>query len=140
MSLLLDYTHAHSSTEDNYNVKSTLFDQNRIAEMEFYLVDDLECDLTVFHPYRTLTAICKPDPSSSGAANTGSTGAETETEEGEAIEEDSPGAGVGVDDGPRYWGTGEGQLELPEGGFQHAWYASSYSPPSCSHPHSKVYH
>ena len=108
--------------------------------MEFYLVDDLECDLTVFHPYRTLTAICKPDPSSSGAANTGSTGADTETEEGEAIEEDSPGAGVGVDDGPRYWGTGEGQLELPEGGFQHAWYASSYSRPSCSHPHSKVYH
>jgi cyclin C len=110
-------------SEDNYNVKSTIFDHTKIAEMEFYLVDDLECDLTVFHPYRTLTALCKPDPSSSsgGAATTGSTGADTETEEGEAIEEDSLGVGVSADDGPRYWGTGEGQLELPEGGFQHAW-------------------
>ena len=102
--------------------------------MEFYLVDDLECDLTVFHPYRTLTAICKPDPSSSGAASTGSTGAETETEEGEAIEEDSSRASA--DDGPRYWGTGEGQLELPEGGFQHAWYGMHGSTPirQGSHP------
>ncbi|KAF8335604.1 cyclin-like protein [Amanita rubescens] len=95
-------------SQDNYNVKSTIFDHTKIAEMEFYLVDDLECDLTVFHPYRTLTALCKPDPSSSsgGAATTGN----------------SLGVGVSADDGPRYWGTGEGQLELPEGGFQHAWF------------------
>ncbi|KAF8627315.1 hypothetical protein AX15_004435 [Amanita polypyramis BW_CC] len=112
-------------SQDNYNVKSTtLFDHTRIAEMEFYLVDDLECDLTVFHPYRTLMALCKSDPSASsgGVVNAGSTGPDTETEEGEAAEEDSPGVGVGMDDGPQYWGTGEGQLELPEGGFQHAWF------------------
>lgn len=74
--------------------------------MEFYLVDDLECDLTVFHPYRTLMALCRKD---------GCTDAE-ETEAGEV--------GVGVDDGPRYWGTGEGQLELPESALQNAWYVN----------------
>jgi hypothetical protein len=31
--------------------------------------------------------------------------------------------GVGIDSGPRYWGTGEGQLELQEGALQMAWYA-----------------
>ncbi|THU89046.1 hypothetical protein K435DRAFT_915752, partial [Dendrothele bispora CBS 962.96] len=29
--------------------------------MEFYLVNDLECDLTIFHPYRTLLARCKKE-------------------------------------------------------------------------------
>ncbi|PFH44866.1 hypothetical protein AMATHDRAFT_109840, partial [Amanita thiersii Skay4041] len=90
--------------QETYSLKPTHYDHSQIAEMEFYLVDDLECDLTVFHPYRTLTALCKPDPPS--------------LEEGEAEE---PGVGIGSDDGPRYWGTGDGQLELPEGGFQHAW-------------------
>ncbi|KAM6489817.1 cyclin-like protein [Amanita muscaria] len=73
---------AHFSLpEEIHNVKSTNFDHTRIAEMEFYLVDDLESDLTIYHPYRTLTALC-----------------------------------------PRYWGTGQGQLELPDGGFQRAWF------------------
>jgi cyclin C len=74
--------------------------------MEFYLMDELECDLTVFHPYRTLMTLCKE-----GGTET----PETETEAGEL------GVGVGEDEGPRYWGTGEGQLELPEGGLQMAW-------------------
>lgn len=69
--------------------------------MEFYLVDDLECDLTVFHPYRTLMALCGKENSTSSA------------EAGEL--------GVGIDDGPRYWGTGEGKLELQEGPLQMAW-------------------
>ncbi|KAK2460057.1 hypothetical protein APHAL10511_007934 [Amanita phalloides] len=97
-------------SQDNYNLKYTAFDQTRIAEMEFYLVDDLECDLTVFQPYRTLAALCKPDPSSSSGG--GSSGPDPETEEGEAVEDDSLGVG----------GAGTGQLELPEGGFQHAWF------------------
>lgn len=29
--------------------------------------------------------------------------------------------GAGVDDSQRYWGTGEGQLELQEGALQMAW-------------------
>jgi len=75
-----------------------------LAEMEFYLVDDLECDLVVFHPYRTLLALCGkevgilPSP---------------DAEAGEV--------GVGVDEGPRYWGTGDGRLEIHESVMQIAW-------------------
>ena len=29
--------------------------------------------------------------------------------------------GVGIQDGPQYWGTGEGKLELQEGALQTAW-------------------
>ena len=29
--------------------------------MEFYLVDDLECDLVVFHSYLTLLALCEKE-------------------------------------------------------------------------------
>jgi cyclin-C len=76
--------------------------------MEFYLVDELECDLTVFHPYRTLVTLCK-DGGTSPATQ------DTETEAGEL------GVGIGEEEGPRYWGTGEGRLELKEGGLQTAW-------------------
>jgi cyclin C len=72
--------------------------------MEFYLVDDLECDLTIFHPYRTLMTLCRKEGSSE----------DDETEAGEL--------GVGIENGPRYWGTGDGQLELQEGALQMAWF------------------
>lgn len=43
----------------DYGIKNFPTDNARLAEMEFYLVDELECDLTVFHPYRTLlTLVC----------------------------------------------------------------------------------
>lgn len=71
--------------------------------MEFYLVDELECDLAVFHPYRTLMTLCGKE---GGAAV-------PEAEAGEADADDV--------DGPRYWGTGEGKLELQEGALQMAW-------------------
>lgn len=86
-------------------------DNSKLAEMEFYLVDDLECDLIIFHPYRTLLALCRKE-----ASNTASTPASEEAEAGEV------GVGLAVEDGPRYWGTGEGQLELSEGALQTAWY------------------
>ncbi|KAJ7886189.1 cyclin-like protein [Mycena olivaceomarginata] len=95
---------------DPYNVKSFTSDNSKLAEMEFYLVDDLECDLTVFHPYRTLLALCKSVDGSEDPA------AAQEEEAGEV------GAGIAADDGPRYWGTGEGQLELPPNGLQTAWF------------------
>jgi cyclin-C len=78
--------------------------------MEFYLMDDLECDLTVFHPYRTLLTLCKKEINDSSSL--------FGSEEGEA---DEAGADVGADDGLRYWGTGEGQLELSDGALQTAW-------------------
>ncbi|KAJ7041179.1 cyclin-like protein [Mycena alexandri] len=93
-----------------YNAKNFPSDNSKLAEMEFYLVDDLECDLTVFHPYRTLLALCKS--------------AESSEDSSEAQEEEAGEVGVGIaaDDGPRYWGTGEGQLELPPNGLQTAWF------------------
>jgi cyclin C len=111
-----------------YSVKNFPTDNSKLAEMEFYLVDDLECDLTVFHPYRTLLTLCKKESEFDPSA--------TLVEEGEAGEVGSfggfsgsaqsgagnLGAGIGADDGPRYWGTGEGKLELSTGALQTAWY------------------
>ncbi|KAF8173835.1 cyclin-like protein [Mycena galopus ATCC 62051] len=85
-----------------YNVKNFPSDNSKLAEMEFYLVDDLECDLTVFHPYRTLLALCKSVDTSEDSA---------------AAQEEEAG------EGPRYWGkNSEGQLELPPNGLQTAWF------------------
>ena len=70
--------------------------------MEFYLVSDLECDLTVFHPYRTLMSIC---------------GAETVA----AIDAEAGAVGGGIDDGPRYRGTGEGKLVLDIAPIEMGW-------------------
>jgi len=83
-------------------------DNSRLAEMEFYLVDDLECDLTVFHPYRTLLTLCGKE----GSVMMDYGDDSTEAEAGEV--------GVGVDD-PRYWGTGYGKLEVQEPALQMAW-------------------
>ncbi|KAI0036970.1 cyclin-like protein [Vararia minispora EC-137] len=91
--------------QEEYGGKHFPSDNSKLAEMEFYLVGDLECDLTVFHPYRTLTTLCGKEP---GHAMPGA-------EAGEVV-------GVGVDDGPRYWGTGEGKLVLEEGALQMAWF------------------
>ncbi|KAF7984387.1 hypothetical protein HWV62_15443 [Athelia sp. TMB] len=88
---------------EHYGVKSFPSDNSKLAEMEFYLVDDLECDLIVFHPYRTLMTLCRKEGN----------GDVEDTEAGEL--------GVGIESGPRYWGTGEGQLELQEGALQMAW-------------------
>jgi hypothetical protein len=90
--------------------------------MEFYLVDDLECDLIVFHPYRTLLALCRKEVSDSGSL--------FGSEEGEAEE---VGTGLGAEDGPRYWGSKEGQLELAEGAVQTAWYVHILSSSSHSY-------
>ncbi|VDB87138.1 unnamed protein product [Peniophora sp. CBMAI 1063] len=79
-------------------------DNTKLAEMEFYLVGDLECDLTVFHPYATLMTLCGKEKD----------GAVASLEAGEV--------GSGADDGPRYWGTGEGKLLLDEGALQTAWF------------------
>ncbi|KNZ76859.1 RNA polymerase II holoenzyme cyclin-like subunit [Termitomyces sp. J132] len=48
-------------SQDAYNAKYFPSDHTKLAEMEFYLVDDLECDLVVFHPYRTLLTLCKKE-------------------------------------------------------------------------------
>lgn len=92
--------------EEIYNIRHFPTDNSKLAEMEFYLVDDLECDLIVFHPYRTLLTLCRK-----------------EEDEGSAVSEDGEAGevGTGVDDGPRYWGSGQGQLELAPEALQTAW-------------------
>ena len=92
-----------ASTEDGYHIKTFPSDNSKLTEMEFYLVSDLECDLVVFHPYRTLLTLCGRETTPAIVAEVG------EVE-------------VGIDNGPRYWGTGEGRLELEEGPLQTAWY------------------
>lgn len=78
--------------------------------MEFYLVDELECDLTVFHPYRSLLALCGKETDEAGMGGPGHTGQET-----------APDLGVGVISGERYWGTGAGKLLLDDRTLQLAW-------------------
>ncbi|KAH9167037.1 cyclin-like protein [Lactarius sanguifluus] len=90
-------------SQEGYGVKNFPSDNSKLAEMEFYLVSDLECDLVVFHPYRTLLTLCGRESACA-----------LDTEAGEV--------GVGIDSGPRYWGTGEGRLELEEGPLQTAWF------------------
>lgn len=98
-------------TGDEYGTKGFPSDNTRLAEMEFYLVDDLECDLTVFHPYRTLMTLCGKEGSNAEIVGDGTALAEAEAGE----------VGVGIVDGARYWGTGQGKLELQEAALQMAW-------------------
>lgn len=105
--------HSYSRNADEYNIRYFPAEQTKLAEMEFYLVDDLDCDLVVFHPYRTLLALVR-DTSTSSSSNS-TTAQEEEREAGEV--------GVGVDDGPRYWGSGEGRLVLNSAAIQNAWCA-----------------
>lgn len=105
--------------EENYNVKNFSSDNAKIAEMEFYLVDDLECDLVVFHPYRTLLSLCKKEANGDTSSN---------SEEGETED-----PGIGVEDGQRYWGTGDGQLELTPAALQTAWFVHLVLGSYCSH-------
>ncbi|KAL4246782.1 RNA polymerase II holoenzyme cyclin-like subunit [Abortiporus biennis] len=86
---------------EEYGYKSFPSDNSKLAEMEFYLVDDLECDLVVFHPYRTLLALCGKESA-------------TEIEPGETVR-------GGQDDSP-YWTSGGGKLELQEEALQMAWF------------------
>ncbi|KAH8117199.1 cyclin-like protein [Phellopilus nigrolimitatus] len=87
-----------------YSIRHFPTDNSKLAEMEFYLVDDLDCDLVVFHPYRTLMTLVR---------DTSQIEQDSDKEAGEL------GAGI---DGPRYWGTGEGKLDMHTGGIQNAWF------------------
>ncbi|KAH6870866.1 G1/S-specific cyclin-C [Coprinopsis sp. MPI-PUGE-AT-0042] len=85
--------------------------------MEFHLVSDLQSDLVVYHPYRTLLALCKT--SSREETSDGEEGEEGEQEE--AGELSTSAAGTGVEQGARYWATGEGKLVLSKEALQIAW-------------------
>ncbi|KAJ9110649.1 hypothetical protein QFC19_001478 [Naganishia cerealis] len=46
------------ATFSEFNYRGFPVDYTKLAEMEFYLLEDLEFDLIVYHPYRTLAAVC----------------------------------------------------------------------------------
>ncbi|KAG8905135.1 RNA polymerase II holoenzyme cyclin-like subunit [Tulasnella sp. 403] len=85
----------------SYGVKNFPTDNSKLAEMEFYLLEDLEFHLIVFHPYRSLATLC------------GRLGVIDLAEAGE----------VGAEpDEERYWGTGEGMMNFDDGCVQMAWF------------------
>lgn len=54
------------SAELKIPIKHFPADNTKLAEMEFYLLEDLDFHLIVFHPYRSLTAICGREPMDTG--------------------------------------------------------------------------
>jgi cyclin C len=51
------------STGEKFGGNPFPTETSKLAEMEFYLMDELECDLTIFHPYRTLMSLCRASSS-----------------------------------------------------------------------------
>ncbi|CAA7263927.1 unnamed protein product [Cyclocybe aegerita] len=89
-------------SQESYNTRSFSLDHAKIAEMEFYLIDDLEGDLIIFHPYRTLLSLCKketPNHTLSSSAEQG------RVHKMETKDKDS----------------GDGRLELTPAALQTAW-------------------
>lgn len=92
-------------------------DNHRLAEMEFYLVDELECDLTVFHPYRSLVTLVGKETEEATARDIIAEGTTTLHSGGQDMEID----GGKDESGERYWGTGVGKLLLDDKTLQLAW-------------------
>jgi cyclin C len=57
-----------------YGIKTFPSDYTKLAEMEFYLLSDLDFHLIVYHPYRTLSAVCGREPIDPGTFEVEATG------------------------------------------------------------------
>ncbi|WVQ64394.1 uncharacterized protein L199_002560 [Kwoniella botswanensis] len=51
---------------NEYNIKMFPAESNKLGEMEFYLLEDLDFHLVIFHPYRALLHITGREPADSG--------------------------------------------------------------------------
>lgn len=114
---------------------------NKLGEMEFYLLEDLDFHLVVFHPYRALLHICGREPADSGrfSKTRVEEDGEVKRNEGEVkrkrdeevrrgtgagrIMEDLGGGALEEGEGERIRrlmgrGTGEGLMEVDEGVLQ----------------------
>jgi cyclin-C len=111
LSTLSMYTHHLIVTwaGDQYGCKSFPLDTSKLAEMEFYLMSDLECDLTIYHPYRTLLSLC--------CVKEGGTSGDMQGIETEAGELGAVGEADGLS-------GGDGRLELEMQALQLAWFAA----------------
>ncbi|KAG9101818.1 RNA polymerase II holoenzyme cyclin-like subunit, partial [Ceratobasidium sp. 370] len=95
-------------SHSDYQMKSFPSDHSKLAEMEFYLLEDLDFDLIVFHPYRSLHALFARYEA---------------VQESEAGEVGSGATASFYNDGERYWGTGEGRMEdIEDGAMSMAWF------------------
>ncbi|KIY69116.1 C/H/G cyclin [Cylindrobasidium torrendii FP15055 ss-10] len=74
-------TDSRSLFHHQYSHKTMTADNSKLAEMEFYLVDDLEGDLVVYHPYRTLLALCQKESNHASEAEAGEVAFWIKTEE-----------------------------------------------------------
>lgn len=95
-----------SAAELRIPIKHFPTDNAKLAEMEFYLLEDLDFHLVVFHPYRSLTAICGREPMDTGWF-------------------DPPGSaaddGAADDDLKLGRGTGQGAVRFDKEIFETAW-------------------
>ncbi|KAG8865323.1 RNA polymerase II holoenzyme cyclin-like subunit [Tulasnella sp. 330] len=89
------------SVFSGYGIKTFPTDNTKLAEMEFYLLEDLEFHLVIFHPYRSLAAVAGRF-AITDSAEAGEVGAEPDEE--------------------RYWGSGEGRMDFENGCVQMAWF------------------
>ncbi|EJT99205.1 C/H/G cyclin [Dacryopinax primogenitus] len=102
-------TETKNMYQQDYGLQITMPDPQSIAEMEFYLLEDLDFHLIMHHPYRTLMQLC----GESSASRSGG-----ESEEGEA--------GEGLVDARRFWSTGKGTLQFEENARSQAWCVASF--------------
>lgn len=86
-------------------IKHFPMDNTKLAEMEFYLLEDLDFHLTVFHPYRSLAVLCGKT-----RADTGSFAPDDSLLDGERAEDVKTGRG-----------TGSGAMEVDKEIFEQAW-------------------
>ncbi|KAI9462139.1 cyclin-like protein [Russula earlei] len=61
-------------SQEGYGIKTFPSDNSKLAEMEFYLVSDLECDLIVSHLYRTLLTLCRREAAHAVVSEAGEVG------------------------------------------------------------------
>lgn len=95
-----------------HNIKMFPAEAHKLGEMEFYLMEDLDFHLAVFHPYRALVSICGREPADSGRFD------KTRVEEDGDLREDSEFERLRRLMGR---GSGEGLMEIEEGVLQIAW-------------------
>jgi len=112
-------------------------DTHKLGEMEFYLLEDLDFHLIVFHPYRSLLAMTGREPSDGGKFTRSRadedkliSGKTSVGNKGRVV----AGGGVGVDEDPggesegarmkrlMGRGSGEGLMEVDEGVLQLSMY------------------
>ena len=57
-----------------HNIKMFPAETHKLGEMEFYLLEDLDFHLVVYHPYRALLHICGREPADAGRFSTSKVG------------------------------------------------------------------